>query len=83
MQGEYIRETERESHLEVSGSTPAGRKESLADFILFWVCLFRFVWTPKECGGSGLSYCVRCQGTGNNIFQQGIGFRLPHEITNQ
>ncbi|WZN66046.1 hypothetical protein HKI87_14g76090 [Chloropicon roscoffensis] len=40
------------------------------------------VWC-KECGGSGLSYCVRCQGTGNNIFQQGIGFRLPHEITNQ
>jgi len=42
-----------------------------------------FVWTPQECGGSGLSYCVRCQGTGNNIFQQGLGFRLPHEITNQ
>ena len=49
MQGEYIRETERESHLEVSGSTPAGREESLADFILF-LGLFGLLRSVEEVG---------------------------------
>ena len=48
----FIRETERErkreSHREVSGSTPAGREESLADACApFLVCLF---WELDSCG---------------------------------
>ena len=45
----FIRETERESrHLEVSGSTPAGREESVADACApFLVCLF---WELDSCG---------------------------------
>mmetsp|Transcript_14276 Transcript_14276/g.29869 ORF Transcript_14276/g.29869 Transcript_14276/m.29869 type:complete len:205 (+) Transcript_14276:218-832(+) len=37
------------------------------------------VWCPK-CQGSGRTYCGQCHGTGTNIFQNSIGFRLPHEV---
>ena len=66
-----MRETERESHLEVSGSNPAGREESLADFILFlgFVC-FGLFELPRSAEEVGLATACVARARGTTFFSR-------------